>query len=239
MKGLDAAGFNRSLRALSTPEECGALFAEAIAPLGFDTFASGEVDLVDRGRSVFHVIGWPESWRQFYVASGLIERDPVVAEIGVRTEPFTWTDLRKSRKLSMAGTQALDRAAASGWTEGFVVPLPQASGRIGLVSLAGHRDCTDPAERDFLALICICLHSYVRTLVGRHGFAVAPAGLTEREIEAVRLIAYGKSDAQIGHDLGVATSTAHEFIEKAKRKMKVRTRAELAALAGSYGIVDM
>ncbi len=239
MTGLDAAKFNNRLRKLGTPAECGALFAATIAPLGFDTFASGEVDLTVRERSTFHLIGWTDSWRKFYMDSGLIARDPVVEELAHRTGPFTWSDLRSDRKLSRVGTQALDLVTAAGWVEGFIVPLPQASGRIGLVSMAGCRDCRDPAERGFLTLIAICLHSYVRTLVGRHGFAIPPAGLTDREIAAIRLVASGKSDAAIAQELGVASSTAHEFVEKAKRKLRARSRAEMAAIAAALGIVDI
>lgn len=237
--GLDAAEFNARLRRLVTPAECAALFEKTIAPFGFDTFASGEVDLQDRSRSSFHIINWPDRWAKFYRESGLIDRDPIVEALTHRTAPFTWSDLRADRTLSRLGTQALDLAAAAGWVDGFIVPLPQASGRIGLVSMAGDRDCTDPAERRYLTLISVCLHSYVRTLVGRHGFALPPAGLTPRELDAVRLVARGKSDAAIGKALGIADSTAHEFVEKAKRKMKVRSRPELAALAAALAIVDL
>ncbi len=239
MADLDAATFNQRLRALDTPDACRTLFASAIEPFGFDTFASGEVDLTDRDRCAFHLIGWPDSWRDFYFSSGLIERDPIVEALAHRTEPFTWEDLRADRTLSRTGTTALDKVAAAGWTAGFVVPLPQSSGRIGLVSLAGHRPCVNPAERAYLALICMCFHGHVRTLVGRHGFAIAPAGLTAREIDSVRLVARGNSDAQIGRALGIAASTAHEYVEKAKRRLKARSRAELAALAGSFAIVDL
>lgn len=234
-----AGAFNRELRRLPTPAACADLFGRTIAPFGFDTFASGEVDLDRRHRSTFHLIAWPDRWRRFYLGSGLLDRDPIVAEVGHRREPFTWSDLRAERKLSLLGTHALDLAAAAGWVEGLIVPLPQASGRIGLVSLAGNRDCSDPATRSFLTLISVCLHGYVRTLMGRHGFAMPPAGLTDREIAAVRLSAAGKSDAAIGRDLDVAASTAHEFIEKAKRKLDVRSRAELAAIAAALGIVDI
>lgn len=237
--GLDAGDFNARLRLLDTPAACADLFGEAIRPFGFDTFASGEVDLQDRARSSFHIIHWPDSWAKFYRESGLIDRDPIIEALGHRASAFTWSDLRADRSFSRLGTQAFELAAAAGWVEGLIVPLPQASGRIGLVSLAGNRDCTDLAERRYLTLISVCLHSYVRTLVGRHGFAMPPAGLTPRELAAVRLVARGMSDAAIGKALGIADSTAHEFVEKAKRKMKVRSRPELAALAAALAIVDL
>jgi LuxR family quorum sensing-dependent transcriptional regulator len=235
----NAARFNDALRQLDTPGACQALFASAIAPLGFDTFASGQVDLINRERSTFHLIDWPEQWRKFYMRSGLLERDPLLNELAFRTMPFTWSDLRADHKLAKVGRDALDQCAAAGWSEGFIVPLPQSSGRIGLISLAGHRDCRDPDERDYLTLICICLHSYVRTLLVRHGFAIPPAGLTDREISCLRLAAKGMTDRAIAENLGIGTTTAHEFIEKAKRRMQVRSRAELVAIAVALGIADV
>lgn len=234
-----AFAFNLALRRLPTPRECGALFRATIAPFGFDTFACGEVDVQDRDRSTFHIIDWPDGWQRFYFSSGLIARDPLVDEIAARDAPFTWSELRTDRKFAKAGRQAIDLAAAAGWTEGLVVPLQQAGNRIGIVSMVGHKDCRDPAARAFLGLISVCLHSHVRTLTGREGFAVPPAGLTERELAAIRLVARGMSDTAIAEALGVAHSTAHEFVEKAKRRLGVRSRPELAALAAGLGIVDI
>lgn len=239
MSKLNAAQFNRALRELSSPTECGALFSEAIAPFGFDTFASGEVDLRHRDRSTFHIIGWPPHWQDFYMRSGLIDRDPVVDELPHRAQAFTFADLRAEGKIAKVGREALDKMAAAGWTEGFVVPLRQSSHRIGLVSMAGNRICSDPDERDYLTLISICLHSYVRTLVATKGFAVSPARLTEREIACVRLASDGLTDGAIADELSIAASTAHEFIEKAKKRMKARSRTQLAGIAGALGIADI
>jgi LuxR family quorum sensing-dependent transcriptional regulator len=70
-----------------------------------------------------------------------------------------------------------------------------------------------------------------------YGFPVPPAGLTEREIQCLALIARGRSDRTVGVQLGIAQSTAHEYLENAKRKLKARTRAEAVALAVSLGII--
>src|SRR5579883_3596116 len=72
MSDLEAFRFISRLRRLDHPRDCQRLFHDAIGRYGFDTFAMGELDLVDRGRSAFHIIDWPEDWRRFYVASGLI-----------------------------------------------------------------------------------------------------------------------------------------------------------------------
>ncbi|WP_420383118.1 helix-turn-helix transcriptional regulator [Novosphingobium sp.] len=39
--------------------------------------------------------------------------------------------------------------------------------------------------------------------------------------------------------LGISVSTAHEFVEKAKRKLKAKSRAELIAVAVSLAFIDL
>jgi LuxR family quorum-sensing system transcriptional regulator CciR len=235
----DAFDFMTRLRRLQDLSACEALFAAVILPYGFDTFASGEVDLVDRARTVFHLIHWPQRWRDFYFSSGLIDRDPIVSELVTRREPFTWSDLRDDRKLAQLGRDALDRARAAGWSEGLVVPIGRAGNRVGLVSMVGPRGRLDDEAKAFLAVISHGLHAHVGALTARQGFAVPPAGLTDREIEAMRLVAKGRSDTAIAAAMGVAPSTAHEFVEKAKRRLNARSRAELAAIGVAMGIIDV
>jgi DNA-binding CsgD family transcriptional regulator len=237
MADLDAFHFHSRLCGQRTLAACAKLFAGAIAPFGFDAFACGAVDLKDRDRHVFYVMDWPEAWLRFYVKSGLIDRDPVVDALAFRHEPFTWTDLRRDRKFKKVGREALDRASAEGWSEGLVVPISRGAERTGLVSLVGHRSEIDAEARAFLSLISICLHAHVRMLVSFQGFSVPPVGLTAREIECINLVARGLSDNALARTLGVAPSTAHEFVEKAKRRLKTRSRVEMVAVAASLGII--
>lgn len=235
----DAYQFHLQLRKQKTIAALTRLFRAAIAPFGFDTFACGELDLSDRDRTVYYVIDWPESWRKFYLSSKLVERDPLIDVLAYRREPFLWSDLPDDPRFGKVGREALDLVAKHGWVQGLVVPIPGGSGRVGLVSLVGTRaECTPPV-RAYLALISLGFHIQVRSLITRQGFAVPPAGLTKREIASVRLVARGHSDASAARELGVAPSTAHEFIEKAKRRLKARTRVELIAIAVALGIVDI
>lgn len=237
MKEPNAAAFNRQLRLLTTPEDCGRAFTSLIAEFGFDTFACGQLDLEHKERNAFYVIEWPERWTRFYMESGMIDRDPIVGELGSRPVPFTWSDLKADRKFSQVGREALALAATFGWNEGLVVPMPEGGSRFGLVSMAGSHP-VEAATRDVLAVMGVCLYTHVRTLVAREGCAIPPAGLTRREIECVGLVAKGLSDGRIAETLGIAASTAHEFVEKAKRKLKARSRAELLAIAVALSIVE-
>ncbi|HTX48580.1 MAG TPA: LuxR family transcriptional regulator [Caulobacteraceae bacterium] len=232
--------FSRTLSRLDATSACADLFREAIAPYGFDTFASGELDLADRERNVFYLIDWPDAWRRFYIASGLIERDPLVHALATHSEPFTWSELRADGSVSAADAKTMDSARAfGGWVEGLVVPVSRSGRKVGLVSLVGRNRGVAPDAKAFLSLISLVLHEHVRGLVSRKGFAAPPAGLTPREIECLTLVAGGKSDREISQALSIAAATAHEHIENAKRKLKADSRAETVAVAVSLGIIEI
>ena len=236
---FNIAHFYYELQACTTLDACAALFRTTSAPFGFDSFAVGEIDVADRNRCVFFILEWPEDWRKFYLSSGFVQRDPLIEMIPALGRPFSWSELRKSRKLSQIQREALKMIADHGWTEGLAVPVPRGGTRFGLVSLVGHGEALNKQQ---IALLCLASRSVLaraRMLAGASGgFALRPAGLSDREIESLRLVADGCSDGEIAAALGVARSTAHDFVEGAKRRLGARTRAQLAALAVSLGIID-
>lgn len=63
-------------------------------------------------------------------------------------------------------------------------------------------------------------------------------GLTGGEIACIRLIVAGKTDGEIATALNIAPATAHWRIEQAKKKLGVRTRAQLTAVAVHLGLVS-
>jgi LuxR family transcriptional regulator, quorum-sensing system regulator BjaR1 len=226
-----------AILAAGDPKTCSVVFSEALTTFEISTFASGEVDLANLERTVFYAIGWPDSFRKFYVDSGLIRRDPLVDALRRRHLPFTWSELRRDRRQSLHGSEALRGCSDNGWTEGLAVPIPRGDRRFGLVSLACQRRSFSAQEKSLLTMLSLCFHERVRNLAPKHGFARPPVGLSKREIECLRLIARGATDREVGRMLGISSLTAHEYIEKAKKKLKVSTRAEAIAIAVSLAIV--
>ena len=64
-----------------------------------------------------------------------------------------------------------------------------------------------------------------------------PAGLTEREVEVVRLISRGCTDRQIAEQLVVSRRTAHHHVEHIFSKLGVSTRAAATVLALQHGLL--
>ena len=52
-------------------------FRDFLIQYHIDTFTSGEIDLTNRKRNVFHAMEWPDRWRNYYFQSGMLEHDPV------------------------------------------------------------------------------------------------------------------------------------------------------------------
>ena len=109
-------GFMPSCKSKTTSFRALPYSKTAVAQFGFDTFACGEVDIAHRDRNVFYIIEWPDTWRKFYIGTGLIERDPMLGALSERRKSFTWSELRKDRKLSQVGRDAIQLAAEHGWT---------------------------------------------------------------------------------------------------------------------------
>ena len=64
-----------------------------------------------------------------------------------------------------------------------------------------------------------------------------PAGLTEREVEVVGLLARGFQTKQVARALGISIKTADRHIQNAYRKVGVSTRAGAAIFAMEHGLV--
>ncbi len=64
-----------------------------------------------------------------------------------------------------------------------------------------------------------------------------PAGLTEREVQVVCLLARGLQTKQVARALGISVKTADRHVQNAYAKMGVSTRAAAALFATQYGLV--
>jgi DNA-binding NarL/FixJ family response regulator len=80
----------------------------------------------------------------------------------------------------------------------------------------------------------------ILTAVGQTSQRVRPAridGLTDRELEVVRLLARGLSDRQIAERLVVSERTAHHHVEHISTKLGVSTRAAATVVAMQHDLV--
>lgn len=72
----------------------------------------------------------------------------------------------------------------------------------------------------------------------RRPHLAGPAGLTEREIEVVVLVARGLPTKRVGRALGISVKTADRHIQNAYSKMGVSSRAAAAVFAMQHGLTS-
>lgn len=126
----------------------------------------------------------------------------------------------------------------------FTLPAP--AGHIVAVALSRRaRDYTD-AEVAFLLRARPHLIQAYRNALDHTGvkrrLSVSPVlpradlpayGLTPREAAVVRRVACGLSNGDIGHELGVSERTVQKHLQRAYRKLGVRSRSDAARIAWS------
>lgn len=74
-------------------------------------------------------------------------------------------------------------------------------------------------------------------LVGAASFVPADS-LSEREVEVLRLVAAGRTNAQIAEELVIASGTAARHVSNILNKTGLSNRTELAAYAAARGLID-
>jgi len=70
----------------------------------------------------------------------------------------------------------------------------------------------------------------------RHRLGAWPAGLSDREVEVLRLLAAGRSKREIARTLFISPSTAHTHVVHIYEKIGVTTRASAALFAMEHGL---
>jgi DNA-binding NarL/FixJ family response regulator len=77
-----------------------------------------------------------------------------------------------------------------------------------------------------------------QTAEARREAPTAPLGLTPREIDVLRLIGHGYTNARIADTLFISRKTASAHVSNILGKLEVGRRAEAAAIAARLGLLD-
>ena len=65
-----------------------------------------------------------------------------------------------------------------------------------------------------------------------------PAGLTERQLEVLRLVAAGRSNREIADNLVISTRTAEHHVQDVYLRIGAKSRAGAALFAMEHGLLD-
>jgi LuxR family transcriptional regulator, quorum-sensing system regulator BjaR1 len=183
--------------------------------------------------SCFLLNTFPQDWVRHYDEKEYIKTDPIVRELFANYHPFLWSEAMERREIGPVERQIMGECAETGMREGLTVPIYQAGGYTGLVSLAGREPIVTEETRGAVTLASVYLHNKLTTLRRRE--AQTSFDLTEREMECLRWASAGKSDWEIGQILLISAKTVNYHIENAKRKFGVATRVQAIVAALRLG----
>jgi HD-GYP domain-containing protein (c-di-GMP phosphodiesterase class II) len=104
-------------------------------------------------------------------------------------------------------------------------PIPDALRRLA----------TEPLDQEVVAVLRRCLGE--RPAVASHRRPAYPAGLTEREVEVLRLAARGITRKEIGRRLGIAETTVRHHLEHIYNKTGATNRVSATLYAMEQGLL--
>jgi DNA-binding NarL/FixJ family response regulator len=102
--------------------------------------------------------------------------------------------------------------------------------------LCVHQRCAAHLAADLLQALCVDENRPpARTVSAQVQYR---AGLTAREMEALRCMARGYTNRQIAQELGVAPKTARNMVSEILSKLDAINRVEAVAIATREGLLD-
>lgn len=212
---------------------------DAARDLGFDYVALlHHANPGQRGRGHVRIDNYPPAWKARLRGGALIARDPVHRACARTLTGFAWDAIGAFVALSRPVRDLFELSRAFGLGEGFTIPahMPgEPSGSCSFVTRAGRA----LPRRSLLCAEQLGLHAFeaarrLSGLVGRDG---PPPHFSRRELDALRLVAAGKTDWEIARILGLGHETVRQYVKQAREVYGVATRTQLVVHALRDGVI--
>ncbi|MDJ0798731.1 MAG: LuxR C-terminal-related transcriptional regulator [Calothrix sp. MO_167.B12] len=110
-------------------------------------------------------------------------------------------------------------------------PIVNRGQLVGTVGCTREKSMPSFDTEDLADLSAICLHLSVwsATVKSPAQYSNSVALLTPRELEIAELVAQGKTNAEIGHELWITINSVKQALKRMFRKLEVSSRAEMVA----------
>lgn len=234
---FDISGIVGSFLAIQDEDQLGEALRRSAHDLGFERFAMGHhVDLVTPPDGAMRVTNYDPGWIELSLGSGYFADDPVHRASNRTATGFLWSDIRKLIRLTARQYEILLAAREYGLSEGYTVPVHVPGEYRGTCSFGARSlDNVRPGALPIANIVGTYAFEAARRIIRMRGRVPDCAGvvpvLTERQRDALVLVARGKADPEIGILLGISQATAHEHVENIRRAYGNAQRPNLIARA--------
>ena len=211
---------------LVVEETAGALGADYVLMIHHADFTSSPKGLVRLGT-------FPGIFLRSSRQAGAGLDDPIMDACHRAHEGFFWDEVDRYIRVTDRHRDRMAAVAAMGLADGYVVPIRVAGEPLGSCHFACGPEHRIPRENGAaLQLIAMFGFEAARRLVKAEGLVGEHAPvLTGRQRECLILSARGKSDSIIAQLLQLSPRTVNNYVEAAKRRFGVATRAQLIVSA--------
>lgn len=235
-----AAAFMEQHARATAPAELRKVFARSLPELGIRYFLCGShIDPLSARAAALVFHNYPSQWLREFSECGHFRGDPVFRYAEERIVPFFWDDTEFRDSLGSAQRNILCAAAAHGIEHGYTVPIHSPGARAASCSVVPGAPGFEPgAEQAVLIMAAFMFDSMLRTQARTECSRAPAVQLSERERQCLELAAQGKDDWAIGSLLCISERTAHNHIERAKRRLGVCTRVQVIVHALSAGQIS-
>jgi DNA-binding CsgD family transcriptional regulator len=225
---VDAARFVRRLGVIGGRDELWAQFKAIAAKHGF-TFLTVLRAPEGEPVSLIYTNAPAEVLAAFGGGPYKPDDHPILSHALVQIEPFSREEARAPGLTAQQDDMLSYGCKTLGISDGWTFPITKDGVREGIVMLAGQEPDMSPVLRSMLHLLAHLAFQKSETMA--EGGKSESRTLTARELECLRWVAVGKTDAEIAVILSIKPRTARFHIENAKRKMGVATRVQAVAEA--------
>lgn len=225
------ARFRSDAESIGNLQDLRTLFATSMATFGVTGFAVGHLKGGGRPTTLF-MTTWPRSLMELYAINAFMVDDPVVCGAVAGADPFEWPDPARDRGYE---NRVVDAFRQFGFVSGLAVPMHGPKDARGVVALLAGQAPFAIGGR--AAQIEMARHCYP-VACRLHDRGAGRPKLSLRERQALSLVAKGFDDSAIAAALGVTRTSAHAYVERAKRRVGAQTRAQAVALALGDGLLD-
>ena len=182
----------------------------------------------------------PAEYVDRYVEKNYVIHDPVLKELRLNLNPYSWGDIREGRDLKKSERTIIDEGREFGAYDGLVIPIVNLTGSMALFSPCGRDPDLSPRARAALEVVGIYSHhALTRALVRRQREEVVHTPLTPREREIMQWVAIGKTDEEIAGILSISTTTVTSHVENAKQKLDAFRRTYAVVQAIRLGEISL
>ncbi len=192
---------------------------------------------VDRPNPVL-LLTYPGEWVERYVGENYFAIDPVVAAGATSLLPIDWSFLDKR---GPGAKRVFGEASELGvGTHGLTFPIRGATGDHALFTIT-----SDAGDAEWKRLKNIYLRDFQvlghfihgKVLEFEHGVSAPIKQLSSRERECLNWAARGKTNKEIGRQLGISERVVRAYFESARHKLNCLNRGHVLARAVSLRII--